>query len=45
MSAIKPEPDDPIGTVYKRVIHLMSHGDYLLYEPKEMMRQNKEHFG
>ncbi|HWD41235.1 MAG TPA: AAA family ATPase, partial [Fimbriimonas sp.] len=34
---IVPENDDPNGTVYKRVIDLMSHGDYSLYEPREMM--------
>jgi wobble nucleotide-excising tRNase len=41
---IVPEDDDPNGTVYKRVIDLMSHGDYSLYEPREMMQENKEHF-
>jgi len=42
---IKPETDDPNQTLYKRVIDLMSHGDYSLYEPREMMPENKEHFG
>lgn len=42
---IKPEADDPNGTLYKRVIDLMSHGDYSLFEPREMMAENKEHFG
>ena len=42
---IKPEDDDPNQTLYKRVIDLMSHGDYSLYEPREMMQENKEHFG
>jgi hypothetical protein len=42
---IKPEADDPNQTLYKRVIDLMSHGDYSLYEPREMMAENKEHFG
>jgi len=42
---IRPEDDDPNGTVYKRVIDLMSHGDYSLYEPREMMQENKDHFG
>lgn len=41
---IKPEADDPNGTVYKRVIDLMSHGDYSFYEPREMMQDNKDHF-
>lgn len=40
---IKPEDDDPNGTVYKRMIDLMSHGDYSLYEPREMLPENKEH--
>lgn len=42
---IKAEDDDPNHTVYKRVIDLMSHGDYSLYEPREMLPDNKEHFG
>ena len=42
---IKPEADDPSGTVYKRIIDLMSHGDYSLYEPREMLPDNKAHFG
>lgn len=41
---IKPEADDPNQTVYKRIIDLMSHGDYSLYEPREMMPENKDHF-
>jgi hypothetical protein len=41
----EPEDDDPNQTVYKRVIDLMSHGDYSLYEPREMMQENKELFG
>lgn len=41
---IVPGDDDPNGTVYKRVIDLMSHGDYSLYEPREMMQENKDHF-
>lgn len=42
---IKPEAGDQDQTPYKRVIDLMSHGDYSLYEPREMMPENKEHFG
>jgi hypothetical protein len=40
---IKPEANDPNQTVYKRVMDLMSHGDYSLYEPREMMPENKDH--
>lgn len=36
--------DDPDKTLYKRMIDLMSHGDYSLYEPREMMEENKMHF-
>lgn len=43
-SCIKAEADDPDKTIYKRMIDLMSHGDYSLYEPREMMDENKEHF-
>lgn len=41
---ITPEPDDPDETLYKRVIDLMSHGDYSLFEPAEMMEENKDLF-
>lgn len=36
--------DDPDKRLYKRLIDLMSHGDYSLYEPREMMEENKAHF-
>jgi hypothetical protein len=38
-----PESADPNQAGYKRVIDLMSHGDYSLHEPREMMPENKEH--
>ena len=41
---IKPEADDPDKTLYERTINLMSHGDYSVYEPKEMMDENKRLF-
>lgn len=40
-----PEAEDPNQTGYKRVIDLMSHGDYSLYEPREMLPENKEYLG
>jgi wobble nucleotide-excising tRNase len=43
-NCIKVEEDDPDRTLHKRIIDLMSHGDYSLYEPREMMDENKEHF-
>lgn len=42
---IQVEGDDADQSLYKRIIDLMSHGDYSLYEPREMLRENKEHFG
>ena len=41
---IKVEEDDPDKTLFKRLIDLMGHGDYSLYEPREMMEENKNHF-
>ncbi len=41
---IKADENDPDNSLYSRMIDLMSHGDYSLYEPKEMMDENKEHF-
>jgi hypothetical protein len=35
---------DPDLALYKRLIDLMSHGDYSVYEPREMMEENKKHF-
>jgi hypothetical protein len=35
------DEDDP---VYKRILDLMSHGNYSLFDPKEMVEENKEHF-
>ena len=31
-------------TVYTRIVNLLSHGNYSLFEPKEMVPENKEHF-
>ncbi|MEX0943649.1 MAG: AAA family ATPase [Pseudomonadales bacterium] len=41
---IKQHEDDIDGVVHARIINLLSHGDYSLYEPREMMGENKEHF-
>jgi tRNA A37 threonylcarbamoyladenosine biosynthesis protein TsaE len=37
-------PDAADKALHKRFIDLMSHGDYSLYEPREMMEENKAHF-
>lgn len=41
---IKREPDDEDGILHSRYVHLLSHGNYSLFEPVEMMEENKEIF-
>lgn len=41
---IKQHEDDIDGVLHKRLLDLLSHGNYSLYEPREMMDENKEHF-
>jgi wobble nucleotide-excising tRNase len=41
---IRPADDDPDKTLYARVVNIMSHGNYSLYEPVEMMDENKAIF-
>ena len=41
---IKQHEDDIDGILHKRILDLLSHGNYSLYEPREMMDENKEHF-
>lgn len=31
-------------TVYTRIVNLLSHGNYSLFEPREMVEENKQHF-
>jgi len=41
---IKQHEDDNDGILHTRIINLLSHGNYSLYEPREMMDENKDHF-
>ena len=41
---IHPDGNDPDRTMYQRVINIMSHGNYSLYEPVDMMEENKAIF-
>ena len=41
---IKREPDDEDGTLHFRYVQLLSHGGYSLFEPVEMLPENKEIF-
>jgi hypothetical protein len=36
--------DDLDDILHARLINLLSHGDYSLYEPREMLEENKTHF-
>jgi len=40
----KHEPDDQDGTLHYRYVQLLSHGNYSLFEPMEMMEENKQIF-
>ena len=41
---IRPEDDDPDKMLYERILNVMSHGDYSLFEPREMLDENKNMF-
>lgn len=36
--------EDEDSPVHKRILDLLSHGNYSLFDPKEMVDENKEHF-
>ena len=36
--------DEENELVYKRIVNLLSHGNYSLFDPKEMVEENKEYF-
>ena len=41
---IRPSGDDADKTLHTRVVNIMSHGNYSLYEPIEMLEENKALF-
>ncbi len=41
---IRQGEEDIDGVLHARIVNLLSHGNYSLYEPREMMDENKEHF-
>lgn len=43
-ACVRREDDDPDGVLYERMIALMNHGGYSLFEPVEMIDENKAHF-
>lgn len=43
-ACIKQDSDDPDGILHARLVNILSHGNYSLYEPHEMLPENKEYF-
>lgn len=43
-ACIKRDQNDPDGTLHARLVNILSHGNYSLYEPQEMLPENKEYF-
>ena len=43
-ACIKQDDDDPEGILHTRLINVMSHGNYSLFEPTEMVPENKDYF-
>jgi len=41
---IKKQEDDPEGVVHTRIVNILSHGSYSLFEPVIMIDENKEYF-
>lgn len=43
-ACIKQDDDDPDGILHTRLVNVMSHGNYSLFEPTEMVPENKDYF-
>ncbi len=43
-ACIKRAADDKDGILHTRLINILSHGNYSLFEPQEMLEENKRHF-
>jgi wobble nucleotide-excising tRNase len=43
-ACIKRADDDADGILHTRLINIMSHGNYSLFEPQQMLEENKAHF-
>jgi len=43
-ACIKKDDNDIDGVLHARLLNLLSHGNYSLYEPREMLEENKEYF-
>jgi len=43
-ACVKRDADDEDGVLHTRLINILSHGNYSLYEPQEMLEENKRYF-
>ena len=43
-ACIRQDHDDEDAVLYTRLINIMSHGSYSLYELQEMLEENKRYF-
>lgn len=43
-ACIKQDKDDEDGILHARLINVLSHGNYSLFEPREMLEENKQYF-
>jgi len=43
-ACIRQDDDDEDAVLYTRLVNIMSHGSYSLYEPQEMLDENKRYF-
>ena len=43
-ACLTPDKDDADGIIYTRMINIMSHGNYSIFDPTEMQDENKMHF-
>lgn len=43
-ACIKQDSDDPDGILHARLVNVLSHGNYSLFEPQEMLPENKVYF-
>jgi len=43
-ACIKQDADDPEGIMHARMVNVLSHGNYSLFEPMEMLPENKQYF-
>ncbi len=43
-ACIEQDTNDPEGIVHARMVNVLSHGNYSLFEPMEMLPENKQYF-